>query len=68
MLPQRIATRGAARFGAQMRATAQRRMNSSANNAFTKERAHTKDHASGTTGEHAPAVSGGGGYDERDEC
>lgn len=59
MLPQRIATRGAARFGAQMRATAQRRMNSSTGNAFVKERAHTKEHATGTTGELAPAVPGG---------
>lgn len=58
MLPQRIATRGAARFGAQMRATAQRRMNSSGENAFAKERAHTKDHATGTTGELAPVVRG----------
>lgn len=66
MLPQRIATRGAARFGAQMRATAQRRMNSSADNAFVKERTHTKEHATGTTGELAPAVRGG--YGGRDKC
>ncbi|KAL2105866.1 hypothetical protein VUR80DRAFT_7621 [Thermomyces stellatus] len=50
MLAQRFVTRGAARFAAQLRSpTVQRRMNSTAENAFAKERRHTKEHAAGTT-------------------
>lgn len=52
MLAQRFVTRGAARFGAQLRSPAvQRRMNSSTGNAWAKERQHVKEHAADTTGE-----------------
>ena len=48
MLAQRFVTRGAARFGAQLRSPAfQRRMNTN----WAKDRQHAKDHAAGTTGE-----------------
>ncbi|SPO03905.1 related to cytochrome-c oxidase chain VIa precursor [Cephalotrichum gorgonifer] len=45
MLAQRTLTRGAARFGAQLRSPAQRRLNTT----WAKDRQHTKDHAAGTT-------------------
>lgn len=52
MFAQRFVTRGAARFGAQLRSPAvQRRMNSTSENAWAKERRHHKEHAAGTTGE-----------------
>lgn len=59
MLASRLATRNAARFTAQLRAPAQRRLAStSAENEFIKERQHIKEHAQGTTGESFAATAG----------
>ena len=63
MFALRFVTRGAARFGAQLRSPAfQRRMNSTAENSWAKDRQHTKDHAAGTTGEQYTHWHGGVGY------
>ncbi|KAL2758407.1 hypothetical protein ACRALDRAFT_2097455 [Sodiomyces alcalophilus JCM 7366] len=49
MLAQRQILRAAPRFTAQLRATAQRRLNST-ENSFVRERRKAKEHAAGTTG------------------
>ena len=56
MLATRQITRSAPRAAAQLRAPAQRRMASSAQNEFIKERQHIKEHAKGTTGKLPAAV------------
>jgi cytochrome c oxidase subunit 6a len=51
MLPQRQVLRAAPRFAAQLRTPAvQRRLASSGDNAFIRERQHVKEHAAGSTG------------------
>ena len=47
----RLATRRAPQLTAQLRAQAQRRFASTADNEFIKERQHIKEHAAGTTGQ-----------------
>ncbi|KAH7358589.1 cytochrome c oxidase polypeptide VIa [Plectosphaerella cucumerina] len=50
MLPQRQVLRAAPRFAAQLRTPAvQRRLASSGDNAFIRERQHVKEHAAGST-------------------
>lgn len=50
MLPQRQILRAAPRFTAQLRAQAQRRLASTQENTFVRERRKAKEHAAGTTG------------------
>jgi len=50
MLAARPVTRAASRLAAQLRAPAQRRFASTAENEFITERQHIKEHAKGTTG------------------
>ncbi|KAH6688864.1 cytochrome c oxidase polypeptide VIa [Plectosphaerella plurivora] len=49
MLPQRQMLRAAPRFAAQLRTPVQRRLASSGENAFVRERQHVKEHAAGST-------------------
>lgn len=51
MFPQRQILRAAPRFAAQLRSpVVQRRLASSGENAFIRERQHAKEHAAGSTG------------------
>lgn len=50
MFGARQFARSAPRFAAQLRAPAQRRLLTTGENEFVKERQHIKEHAKGTTG------------------